>query len=117
MLNFLKKVFLRIGCAFVLSQSVLADDWGSPGGTIETMYVYPNYVVVVQSVSYLGTAGCNNYPTAWSFNWSDFDSATQQRIYSTLLAAKLARTPIKPIFTNTGCGPEGYKKFNGQFVL
>ena len=104
--------------SLIFSLNGFADDWGHPGGTIETMYIYPSHAVIVQSAAYAGTAGCNtNSPNAWSFYWSDFDVTTQQRIYSTLLAAKLAKTPFKPIFTSTGCGPEGYKKFNGLFVL
>jgi hypothetical protein len=112
----LKKITILFCLMF--SANVFADDWGHPGGTIETMYIYPGHVVIVQSASYVGTAGCNsNNSNAWSFYWGDFDVAHQQRIYSTLLAAKLAKTPFKPIFSSVGCGPEGYRKFNGMFVM
>ena len=110
-----KKIF---SLTLLLSAGNLhAEDWGHPGGTIESMFVYPTYIVVIQSATYAGTAGCTNNPNAWSFAWGDFDAATQQRIYSSLLAARLAKTPFKPIFTSTGCGPEGYKKFSGLFVM
>jgi hypothetical protein len=100
----------------LFSFNTFADDWGAPASTIETMYIYPTYVVVVQSAGYSGTAGCSQ-PAAWSFYWNDFDSATQQRIYTALLAAKLSKVLFKPVFSSSGCGPEGYKKFNGLFVL
>lgn len=79
------------------------------------MWVYPDYMVVMQEGSYSGTGCAPGY--IWSFYWADFDPATQQRIYSTLLAAKLSRTPIRPITATSGCGPEGKLKFLGQLVL
>lgn len=111
----IRKLILLAAVFFCSSAN--ADDWGAPASTIDTIYVYPTYVVVVQSSGYNGTAGCADFSTAWSFYWSDFDTATQQRIYSALLAAKLSRVPFKPVFSSSGCGPEGYKKFNGLFVL
>lgn len=110
------KVFALLVLFFV-SQSC-ADDWEYSGGLIEMMYVYPTYMIVVQNNEYSGKSGCGqNNKRAWSFYWSDFDSNAQQRIYSTLLAAKMSQTPIKPIFTISDCGPEGYKKFTGSFVV
>ncbi|HMU67893.1 MAG TPA: hypothetical protein PKE57_12125 [Cellvibrionaceae bacterium] len=107
------KIFFIV--LILCSIDVFGDDWNAPTTPISQLYVYPNYVVVVQEGNY--TAPMCTPGFAWSFLWADFDAATQQRIYSALLAAKLARTPIKPIFSSSSCGPEGKPKFNGQFVL
>ena len=111
-----RKFLILLVCFFSCNSH--ADDWGAPASAIETMYIYPTYVVVVHSTAYSGLAGCNaNHQAAWSFYWSDFDSATQQRIYSALLAARLSKAQFKPVFSSTDCGPEGYKKFNGLFSM
>lgn len=92
-------------------------DWDGPKSVITDMYIYPTYTVIVQSgTPYIGKAGCSK-STHWSFYWADFDEQTQERIYSTLLAAYMSKTPIKPIFTRTDCGPENMKKFTGEIVL
>ena len=109
--NCLASLFLSI---LVFTSTQAFADWGAPMVVIDQLYVYPTYVVVIQT-PYAGTAGCQS--SGWSFNWSDFDAPTQQRIYSTLLAARLAKTPIKPIFSDTGCGPENFKKFTGYLVI
>lgn len=95
--------------------NVLGNGWDAPATPISVMFVYPDYMVVIQEGNYSGTGCTPGY--MWSFAWSDFDGPTQQRIYSTLLAAKLSRTPIKPITAMSGCGPEGKLKFNGQLVI
>ncbi|HEY6527842.1 MAG TPA: hypothetical protein VIZ65_04040 [Cellvibrionaceae bacterium] len=92
------------------------EDWNAPATPISAMYVYPTYIVVVQEGNYVGSI-CSPGGYVWSFVWADFDAATQQRIYSSLLAAKLARTPLKPILSSTSCGPENKLKFDGRFVL
>lgn len=109
---FKKIIFILLSLA---SFKVYGNGWDAPATPISVMFVYPDYVVVVQEGNYSGTGCAPGY--VWSFAWSDFDSATQQRIYSTLLAAKLSRTPIKPIIAMSGCGPEGKLRFNGQFVM
>lgn len=86
-------------------------------GVIDVMYVYPGYTVVVQGATGNGGNCANN--NAWSFSWGDFDALAQGRIQSVLLAAYLAQTPINVVVSDTinDCGPEGYKKFNGQIAL
>ena len=99
-----------------VSSCVVADDWGAAFGAIEKMYVYTDFVVVVQGGIYAGEAECES-SNKWSFYWNSLDEKVADRAYSTLLAAYLAKTPIKPIFSSSGCGPENLKKFNGNIVI
>ncbi len=112
----LKKIISSFCFLLFASVSSYAFDWGGASEPIQAIFVYPNYVVVAQSTNYAGTAGCANNPH-WSFFWGDLDPQTQQRVYSALLAAKHSKTPFKPIFADSGCGPEGHKKFTGYFVI
>ncbi len=105
---------LMVAALMFTSTPIFAADWNGPSVVIDALFVYPTYVVVAQA-SYTGTAGCR--ADGWGFYWNDFDAPTQQRIYAALLAARLTQTPIKPIFTDTGCGPENLKKFTGLFML
>ncbi len=102
------------GC--LLSVPCFAVDWGGQKEPIEGMFIYPTYAVIVQKTAYAGVANCRA-DEAWDLVWSDFDAATQQRIYSTLMAAYLAQKPIMAIFNPSGCGPEGRKKFSGHFFF
>ena len=111
----MKNFFITCAC-LLLPISGSASDWGGTSAPIDRMYVYPGYVVVIQGNAYSGAAGCRN-DNGWSFYWSDLDADIRKRVYATLLAAKLAKTPIMPIFSDSGCGPEGYKKFNAELVL
>ncbi len=102
--------------SLILSSGAYSSDWGGKKAVIDYMYVYTNTLIVVQGDNYAGAANCKD-DTKWGLYWSSFDEATAQRIYSTLLAAYISKTPIHPIFDSAGCGPEGQKKFNGNFVL
>ncbi len=107
---------LLIGILVLASFSVQASDWGGKSDVIKAMYVYSKSVIVVQGDAYAGKAGCNNN-NKWSFYWSDLDPKVSERVYSALLAAYTSKTPIKPIFHDTECGPENAKKFTGSFVF
>ncbi len=96
--------------------NVYAADWGGKSAVIEQMYIYPTSVVIVQGDAYAGKAGCNNN-NKWSFYWSSLDPKVADRVYSALLAAYTSKTPIKPIFHDTECGPENAKKFIGSIVF
>ena len=109
MKNILTSVCLLI---FVFSTNVYAGEWNGLG-VIERMYLYPAYAVIIQGPQKPGSAGCED-SHSWSFNWSQFDESTQQRIMSALLAAKLSSTPISVVVSETNCGPENKKLFTGQ---
>lgn len=99
------------------STSSFADSWNGVG-PITAMYIYPNYAVIIQGPVSAGPAGCPSNDGTWSFNWSDLpDQATQGRVMSMLLSAYLSGKPIQVAISSSGCGPEGKKKFNGQFYL
>ena len=91
------------------------SEWNGVG-VIKTMFIYPTYAVIVQGNTWQGSAGCTNNDR-WSFNWSQFDLATQARIQSMLLSAYVSKTPIQVAIHQTGYGPEGRKNFNGQIML
>lgn len=93
-------------------------DWGGETNPITTIYIYPTYAVIVQSASaeYAGNADCKKNK-AWSFAWGSFEEQAAQRIYSSLLAAYMSQKPVQPVFSDTECGPEGHKKFNGYMKL
>jgi len=86
------------------------------GGKIQILYVYPDYVVVIQGPVTGGPAGCAENGV-WSFAWADFRPEVQARIMSVLLAAKTSGATIQPVVSDTECGPEGHKKFTGHFQL
>lgn len=114
-LNCMNKLVFLASC--LLSLQAISADWGGKAAVIDNMYVYSNFIVVVQGDNYAGDAGeCNNN-NKWGFYWSNFDTELSQRVYSTLLAAYLSKTPIRPLFTSSVCGPEGNKEFNGNFIL
>ena len=85
-------------------------------GEIQVMYIYPTYAVVVQGSSGPGPANCAN-DGAWSFEWSQFDQLTQNRIQSMLLTAYASKTPIQIVVDSSTCGPENKKRFNGMVQL
>ena len=99
----------------LLATGVSAGEWNGVG-EIEKMYIYPTYAVVVQGNSGQGAAGCANDKT-WSFEWSQFDVPTQNRIQSMLLSAYTTNTAIQVVVETNACGPEGKKKFTGQINL
>lgn len=104
------------GICMLLSLPSLAADWDFPTGKIQTLYIYPTYVVVVMGGTYTSKIGCTNEPV-FSFRWSDFDPATASRIYAALLAAKQSGSSFKPIIHDGSCGPEGKPRLIGDFVL
>lgn len=110
----MKKILIAVSLLFSLSLN--ASDWGGKSDVIKAMYVYSTSVIVVQGDVYAGQAGCDNN-NKWSFYWSELDPKVAERVYSALLAAYTSRTPIKPIFHKTECGPENAKKFTGSFVF
>ncbi len=110
----MKKILIAF--LFTLTASSHASDWGGKSAVIERMYIYSTSVIVVQGDVYAGKAGCNN-DNKWSFYWSELDEKVAERVYSALLAAYTSKTPIRPIFHDTECGPENAKKFTGSFVF
>lgn len=107
---------LLIAFLLTLIAPLQASDWGGKTAVIDKMYIYSTSVIIVQGDVYAGTAGCNNN-NKWSFYWNDLDEKVAERVYSALLAAYTSKTPIKPIFHDTECGPENAKKFTGSFVF
>ncbi|TQV89406.1 hypothetical protein [Aliikangiella coralliicola] len=106
-----------LGMVLLISATQLqASDWGGKSAVIEKMYIYATSVIIVQGDVYAGKAGCANN-NKWSFYWSSLDEKVADRVYSALLAAYASKTPIKPIFHPTECGPENAKKFTGSFVF
>lgn len=91
-----------------------ASDWGAQIAPIEKMWIYKSSVIILQGDVYAGKAGCQN-DAKWSFSWSQFEPEEAQRIYSTIIAAYMSKTPFRPIFHDTECGPENRKKFIGSF--
>lgn len=104
---------LQIGVLLCMSSFSQAGTWNG-AGTISSMYIYPNSVIVFQGSSSINPAGCAEGAT-WSFNWADFSVEAQSRIMAMLLTAKAANTSFQVAVSNSECGPEGKKKFNGQF--
>jgi len=107
--------YILIFLFFLSSRVALGDEWNGVG-VIKTMFIYPGYAVIVQGNTGPGTAGCVSNG-AWSFAWSQFDQATQNRIQSMLLTAYSSKTPIQVQVATSGCGPENMKKFNGYFMF
>ena len=97
---------------FCMVSSAQADVWNGTG-TISSMYIYPSYALVVQGGSASVSAGCGT--TSWSFYWADYSSEQQARIMSMLLAARTANISFQVTISETECGPEGKKKFSGNF--
>jgi hypothetical protein len=108
-----KEILIVLIYAFTIS---IAQAGWNGAGVIKTMYIYPDYAVIVQGDSGSGLAPCEN-SDIWSFNWSQFDQATQNRIQSMLLTAYTSKTPIQVVVDDVKCGPEGKKLFNGQIQL
>ena len=94
--------------SLLLTSTVNAGEWNGVG-EIEKMYIYPTYAVIVQGNSGQGAAGCAN-DKAWSFEWSQFDVPTQNRIQSMLLSAYTTNTAIQVVVETNACGPEGKMK-------
>jgi hypothetical protein len=101
--------------ALCFGSNFASADWNG-AGPIQTLYIYPTYVVAVQGPTSAGPAGCTDNG-AWSFFWSDFSDAAQARILSTLLTAKTTGASINVVISGAGCGPEGKKRFNGMINL
>lgn len=99
----------------VLIPSAALAGWNG-AGVIQTMYIYPQYAVIIQGTSGPGPGGCANDNT-WSFEWAQFDQSTQNRIQSMLLTAYVSKTPIQVVVDDSSCGPEGKKKFTGYVQL
>lgn len=101
---------------FLLTSNIaLAGEWAGIG-EIKTMFIYPTYAVIKQGGPGPGAAGCAPDDT-WSFEWSQFDQPTQNRIQSMLLTAYISKTPIQVMVETSGCGPENKKKFNGYLMF
>lgn len=92
--------------------SITSAEWNGTG-VIETMYIYPDYAVIIQGKKREGKAGCSN-SNSWSFKWSQFDALSQNRIHSMLLSAHVSKTRIQVQVSDSECGPEGKKKFTGH---
>lgn len=97
---------------FCIIPSAQAGVWNGTG-TITSMYIYPTYALVVQGGSASVSAGCGT--TSWSFYWADYTPEAQARIMSMLLAARTANKSFQVAVSDSECGPEGKKKFEGQF--
>lgn len=95
--------------------SIANAEWNGVG-VIQTMYIYPDYAVIIQGDKREGRAGCSN-SNSWSFKWSQFDALTQGRIHSMLLSAYVSKTRIQVQVSDKKCGPEGKKKFVGHINL
>ena len=95
-----------------------ADDWGGGFGKITRIYFYGDTVLFDHSApSYADSAQCKNHQRV-SFKLSEIGSdEMQNRLYSFLLTAYTAQLVFKPLFHNTECGPENFKKFTGRYVL
>ena len=107
-----------VGSALLLAASFTvnaAAQW-SGGGVITAMFIYPGYAIVEQGNVTGSPANCINNGR-WTINWSQFDSATQQRIMSILLTARTTKQPLMAVIVDTGCGPEGMKLSNGQITF
>jgi hypothetical protein len=101
--------------AFILFSGNAYSGWNGVG-EIQTMFIYPDYAVIVQGDAGPGPASCTDN-SSWSFAWSDFDAQVQARIQSMLLTAYASKTPIQVFVYDSVCGPEGNKKFTGQFMF
>jgi hypothetical protein len=108
--SLLKKI---VCSAWLLVMSSVVHAGWSGYTTIGGMYIYPNYAVIIQGNVTGGPASCVNDGT-WSFDWSSFPAATQQRIMSMLMTAYTAKQRISVLLSDTSCGPEGKKKFTGE---
>jgi hypothetical protein len=106
----------KMVCSAILlvTTSVVNAGWNGTG-VITGLYIYPNYAVVIQGTTSAGPANCTN-DGGWSFFWSDFPAATQQRIMSMLLTARTSKQAIQVAVSDTACGPEGKKKFTGEII-
>jgi hypothetical protein len=110
----IKNIFLLT--MFSLASLNVNAGWNG-AGEIHIMYIYPEYAVIVQGNTGSGpNTNCTNDGT-WSFSWSQFDEAAQNRIYSTLLSAYISKSRIQIVVDGSGCGPENKKKFTGQIQL
>jgi hypothetical protein len=105
-----------LGVLLVVNLNHVAIAGWNGAGVINTLYVYPTYVVAIQGPSTGGPAGCTEN-AAWSFRWNDFSPEVQARIMSVLLAAKTSGTSIQIVVDESVCGPEGKKKFNGMIQV
>lgn len=95
--------------------ALAAEEWNG-GGKIKNMWIYPSFLVVEQGPTKPGSAGCVN-DNKWSFNWSDVDKMTQNRIQAALLTAYAQEKNIDVRVDKNSCGPESRKKFTGNLVI
>ena len=107
-----KKIISVSILLFCMISSAQAGVWNGVG-TISQMYIYPTYGLVVQGGSASVSAGCT--ATSWSFYWADYTPEVQSRIMAMLLTARTSNKSFQVVVSDTECGPEGKKKFEGQF--
>jgi len=107
-----KKIAFISVLLFSMVSSAHAGVWNGMG-TISDMWIYPEYAVVIQGGTDTVNSDCTS--TSWSFYWADFSPEAQSRIMGMLLTARTANTSFQVAIDGSECGPEGKKKFNGQF--
>jgi hypothetical protein len=112
-------LFKKIGLSMLFLLASFSANAGAEwngSGVIKLMYIYPTYAIIEQGNVGSGPANCSNDST-WSIDWSKFDTATQQRIMSSLLTARSTKQPITVAIVDNACGPEGKKLTSGQIIF